>query len=252
MSVRAEAAKRLVARLGSGQTFTRRLPADLGGCRFPAALDGGTKFLRLNAHRFDPPLTRFAQRYVQPGSTVWDIGANVGLFTFVAAGLAGRDGRVLAVEADTWLVGNLRRAAARNPDAAQVTVLPAAASAGFGFAEFVVSRAARATSHLASAGGSGATGGVRERQLVPTVPLDALLPLGRPDVLKIDIEGGEVDALAGASQVLAGRPVLLMEVYEQASETVHDLLEPYGYRYLDPADHLRVERPTFNVIAVPV
>jgi FkbM family methyltransferase len=241
--------KRLAATAGHGRSVPRRLPKDLGGLRFPASLEGGSKFLKLNAHNFDPVLTDFAVAYVKPGHVVWDIGANVGLFTFVAAGLAGRDGHVVAVEADTWLAGRLRRAADWNRERARVDVLPVAVSAEPGVGEFIIARSTRATNYLAVAGGSTMTAGVREIQYVPTLPLDTLLgtfPI--PDIIKIDVEGAERQVLAGARGVLDSRPTLLLEAFPDHDNDLHELLAPYGYQYKDATTHRPVDRPTFNVI----
>jgi len=197
-------------------------------------------------------LTRFAASTVKTGHVVWDVGANVGLFTFSAAGLAGPDGTVVAVEADTWLAGNLRRAAYWNPGAASIVVVPAAVADEMGLNEFVVAKNNRAVNYLSNAHGSDVTGGVRERQIVPTLTLDCLaktLPL--PDVLKIDVEGAEVLVLAGAKTVLDARPTILIETGERTKMLVHAALSEYGYRYLDAATLQPCAVPVFNTIAVP-
>ena len=242
--------KRLAAGAGRGHSVLRRLPDDLGGCRFPASLEGGAKFLKWDLHTVDPTLTQFARRYVTPGARVWDIGANVGLFTFMASGMAGPTGSVLAVEADTWLAGNLRRAALANSGGAPVSVLPAALGRQNGVAEFAIGRNSRATNYLVEAGGSCVAGGIRERQFVPTLTLDGLLEtFPPPSVLKIDVEGAELDVLSQASNVLAARPVVLVEVFEQIRDAVHSVLEPHGYRYLDATSYQPVDLPRFNTVA---
>jgi len=231
--------------------FPRRLPAELGGCRFPASLEGGAKFLRLQPHRFDPVLTQFAASTVTVGAVVWDIGANVGLFTFAAAGLAGPTGRVVAVEPDIWLVANLRRAASWNPSAAKVYVVPVAIADRIGISEFTVAQNNRAVSFLTAAIGSPVAGGVRERQLVPTLTLDSLaetLPL--PDVLKIDVEGAEDLVLAGADRVLEHRPKLLIETSDRTSPAIHRVLSAHGYGYVDASTGRPCALPVFNTLAV--
>jgi FkbM family methyltransferase len=230
--------------------FPRRLPDDLGGCRFPASLEGGSKFLRLRSQHFDPVLTDFAKSAITEGSVVWDIGANVGLFTFVAAGLAGPTGTVVAVEADTWLVGNLRQAARWNSSAAKIIVIPVAIGDATGLGEFLVAKSARAVSYLAPALGTSLTGGIRERQTVPVLTLDCLAQtLAQPDVLKIDVEGAEALALAGAHHVLEGKPTIFIEAVERTSPLVHNLLAPHGYRYRDASTGLACAVPVFNTIA---
>ena len=244
--------QQLVMRAGRSRMFPRRLPPALGGCRFPASLEGGTKFLRRRPERFDPVLTAFARSAVTEGSVVWDIGANVGLFTFAAAGLAGPTGTVVAVEADTWLAGNLRRAARWNPGAATIVVVPAAISATVGLSELLVANSARAVSHLDAAHGTNLTGGTRERHTVPTLTLDCLaesLPL--PDVLKIDVEGAEALVLAGGRHVLEARPTIFVETTEHTSPLVHSVLASHGYRYVDGSTGLQCDLPVFNTIARP-
>lgn len=50
-----------------------------------------------------------------------------------------------------------------------------------------------------------------------------------PDVLKIDVEGSEIDVLAGARQTLnEHRPVVICELHETNRE-VYDLLSTLGY-----------------------
>jgi predicted RNA methylase len=90
--------------------------------------------------RVDPALMRLAAETVRQGDTVWDIGANLGLFSFAAAVAAGPSGRVLAVEPDTALAGLLRRSAAVNHGHAPVDVLPAAASDQEAVARFHIAR----------------------------------------------------------------------------------------------------------------
>lgn len=195
-------------------------------------------------------LLEFARRHVRAGMSVWDIGANVGLFTFAAAGLAGTSGFVLAVEADIWLCSNLRRASGWNACGGSLIVLPAAVADRSGVAQFHVARANRAANYLASAGGSSVTAGVREVQHVTTVTLDGLadqFPL--PSVLKIDVEGAEAAVLAGASRVLQRRPDLLLEVRPGNEDDVARHLEPHGYRYVDAETGKPSGHPTFNTLA---
>jgi FkbM family methyltransferase len=174
------------------------------------------------------------------------VGANVGFFTFMAAGLGAY---VLAVEADIWLATNLRRAAAKQR--LRVDVLSAAVAETWAVSEFIIASSNRAANYLIDAGGSTVTGGVRERQLVPTVSLDALLDrTGVPDLVKIDIEGGELAALRGASKLLDERPTMLLEVYERHSLDVGQILRRHGYRLIDADSGLPVESPALNTIAV--
>jgi FkbM family methyltransferase len=196
-----------------------------------------------------------AAELIRPGDTVWDIGANVGLFTFAAAAAAGPAGQVLAVEPDVQLVSLLRRSAAANRAVAPVSVLGTAVADEVGIGRFHVARRNRSTSYLDGFGTSQA-GGSREVQIVPTVTLDWLaqrFPL--PAVIKIDVEEAEVLALRGAGQVLRHGVTVICEVASANAAAVGDLLRPHGYQLydgdLEPARRTPVQAAPPSTLAVP-
>jgi len=233
----------------------RRLPAPFAAVRIYVSSEGGLRYLRPHMDQVDPVLLRLVSETVSPGDTVWDIGANVGLFSFAAAVAAGPGGRVLSVEPDTVLVQLLRRSAAAGVHHAPVDVLPAAVAADCGVARFCIARRNRSTSHLAGYGTS-ETGGVRATQLVPTVSLDWLLDrFPAPDVVKIDVEGAEAQVLQGGTAVLhAHHPRLICEVGQARAAEVRDLLVKSGYILYD-GDQPAGRRPPvreapFNTLAL--
>ena len=57
----------------------------------------------------EPDVVRFFEQTIQPGDTVFDLGANVGYFTLIAAALTGPDGRVVAYEPIPANAAALRR-----------------------------------------------------------------------------------------------------------------------------------------------
>jgi FkbM family methyltransferase len=211
----------------------RRLPAPFGTARIYVSSEGGLRYLRRGMARVDPALLRLAAETVWRGDTVWDIGANLGLFSFAAAVAAGPSGRVLAVEPDTVMAGLLRRSAAANRGHAPVEVLPAAASDQQSVARFHVARRSRSTNYLDGFGTS-QTGGVRSTHLVPAVTLDWLASgLGFPDVIKIDVEQAEAAVLAGASRVLERAATVICEVAACNAAAVRDVLTAHGYTLYD-------------------
>jgi FkbM family methyltransferase len=145
----------------------RRLPPPFGQARIYVSSEGGLRYLARTMAGVDPALLRLAAEVIRPGDVVWDIGANMGLFTFAAAVAAGPGGHVLAVEPDTDVARLLRRSAggdgdrAANAGRAPVEVLPAAVSDDLSVARFHVARRNRATSHLAGFGTAMAGGSAR-------------------------------------------------------------------------------------------
>jgi FkbM family methyltransferase len=231
------------------------MPPPFSGARIYVSTEGGLRYLARPMAETDPALLRLAAEFVRPGSTVWDIGANVGLFSFASAVAAGAGGRVLAVEPDPVMAGLLRRSAAANSGHAPVEVLPAAISDELSVARFHVARRNRATDHL-DGFGSGQGGGVRSTQLVLTVTLDWLAArFPAPDVIKIDVEKAELAVLVGGSRVLAQSPTIICEVAGQNTAAVWDLLNAHGYAILDgdllPAQRTPLAAAPFNTLAIP-
>jgi FkbM family methyltransferase len=234
----------------------RRLPPPFGSARIYVSSEGGLRYLARPMAGVDPALLRLAAEVVRPGDTVWDIGANLGLFSFAAAAIAGPEGRVLALEADTDLVGLLRRSADGDGAGrhAPVEILPAAVYDEVSVARFHIARRNRATSHLAGFGHVMA-GDVRATRLVPTVTLDWLAErFPAPDVLKVDVEGAELAVLRGGATVLGGSPSLICEVAGQQAGAVSAILAGHGYELYNgdeaPGERVPVQAAPFNTLAV--
>jgi FkbM family methyltransferase len=149
-------------------------------------------------------------RLVQPGQVVFDLGANVGFYTLLAARLVGRTGRVIAFEPASRNIRYLKRHLDLNA-CTNVTVVEAAVGDTAGIAVFQPG-ASHAEGHLVTDAGVSA-----DSYRVPVVTLDDLvasreLPL--PHILKIDVEGAEYAALVGATDVLRrARPEILLSTH---------------------------------------
>jgi FkbM family methyltransferase len=248
----------LLERVSRRVILRRRLPSAFGGGTIHVSPGAALNYWRFDLGKVDPMLLRLASELVRPGDIVWDIGANVGLFSFAAAALAGKEGGVLAVEADTWLVALLRKSAGgTSGGSASVEVLPAAASDSLGVSNFQIARRGRASNFLESAPGSNQAGGVREIQLVPTITLDWLLErFPPPRVVKIDVEGAEERVLRGASKLLAEvRPAITCEIFKENRSDVDALLKGAGYTLYDaeapPERREALETSATNTVAIP-
>jgi FkbM family methyltransferase len=249
--------REVLERASRNIVFKRRLPARVGGQYIYVSPDSALKFWKWNLEYTDSALFDWAAEFVKPGDVVWDIGANVGLFAFAAASLAGRTGTVLAIEPDPNLAEMLRRSASDQPsEFASVTVLPVAVSDQLDVAEFNIAARGRSANHLANVAGSSQTGGVRETIRTITVTLDWLMErFPAPRVLKIDVEGSEERLLRGASKVLSvAHPLVLCEVYSCNARKVQQLFSPLSYTLFDlevaPSARKPIDSPSFNTLAI--
>ena len=165
---------------------------------------------------------------------IWDIGANVGLFSFAAAARAGSLGKVLAIEPDPWLAMLLRRSAMTHvANAAPVEVFSVAAGDSVGTAEFHIARRGR-SSNFVSGFGVTQSGGSRNSFPVMTVTLDWLAERwDKPSVIKIDVEGMDHLVLRGAGNMLAAKPTLIMEVTQSNAAEIIRTLGTRGYKLFD-------------------
>lgn len=249
--------RRWAERVTRQSSFCRRLPSEFGKAPIYVSPGAGLRYLFRPMAQIDKPLFSLASRFVQPGDTVWDVGANVGLFSFSAAHRAGPSGQVIAFEPDAWLLQLLRRSASLQPQhSAPVQIVPAAVASACDLRHFNIARRSRATNFL-SGYGSTQTGGVSERHTVVALSLDWLAPrLPRPDVVKIDVEGAELEVLQGALELLNDvRPLLLCEVCGERSAEVTALLRAYGYRLYDGESTVdapcEVDAAPWSTIAIP-
>jgi FkbM family methyltransferase len=168
-----------------------------------------------------------AQR-LQPGMVFYDLGANIGLFTLLAARLVDAKGKVISFEPDAEIAARLRRNIRRN-EFANVTVIEAGVWSKSGYVNFV---AADSSSPDRGVGRFVAEEDIATGTPTQCVALDDLLGnLPPPDAIKCDVEGAEVEALRGAEKLLqTRRPWILCEMHSKANErAVREHLVRLGY-----------------------
>lgn len=183
---------------------------------------------------YERRMRRAFEQRVAPGSVVFDLGAHAGFYTLLASVLVGPRGKVFAFEPLPDNLLFLRRHLELN-GVDNVTVLQRAVSDGSGTAPF-----RRAASR--SMGRIEEHGSLR----VQTVSLDELVAGGEvppPDFIKIDIEGAEAVALAGARATLQrSHPTIFLATHgAERQRACRRLLEGIGYG-IEPIDATDVER----------
>lgn len=141
---------------------------------------------------------------VRPGDVFVDVGAHIGLHTITGSRASGPSGRVISLEphpvTSRWLRENVQL-----NDLENVTVHAAAAGVANG-------RAAFSDRPLEDRNALEHDGSL----LVEVVRLDDLLgDVDRVRLLKIDVEGSELDVLAGATAVLQRTDAVLVEAWSE-------------------------------------
>jgi FkbM family methyltransferase len=249
--------RRFTERLTRDWTIRRQLPQDFGSAPILVTSSAGLRYLARSMNDVDPVLMNLVKEFVRPGSVVWDIGANVGLFTFAAASLAGPEGQVMALEPDAWLVQLLRRSAKLQPaESAPVKIVPAAVASRLALRTLCLAERSRAANYLAEFG-TIQTGGAREEQTIVALTLDWMLDFApAPSLIKIDVEGAEIEVLRGSSQVFeACRPIVLCEVIPDTASEVAEFFSSRGYQIFDgelePVKRQPLDLAPWSTLAIP-
>jgi FkbM family methyltransferase len=215
------------------------------GIRFDLNLAQGIDFsIYLRGH-FEPATARALAREIKPGSTVLDIGANIGAHTLHMARLVGDHGRVFAFEPTDYAFAKLTRNIELNPSLAP-RIKPAqfflAPADGERPPEAIYSawplKVDGEDIHERHRGSLKSASGASQRAL------DSFLSeAGNPTIalIKLDVDGFECDVLAGAGEMMRrDRPTFVMElapyIMEERGIPMERLLsyfKPHGYSFFD-------------------
>ena len=162
---------------------------------------------------YEQHVTALIRRELVPGAVFLDLGANVGYYTMLSASIVGPSGWVVAIEPSP-----------RNVRA----VLAGAAANGFTCVDVRMVAAASSWRPLSfgTAGTNGMTGAMGDPVTTSTIvqgaPMSSVLADCRPvDLVKIDVEGAEFDALQGYLELLTrDRPSIVAEFGPPGLEAV--------------------------------
>jgi len=209
-----------------------------------------------------PSLAPVLEAALAPGSCFYDVGANIGIYSLWAARLVGDGGEVHAFEPVPSTRSLLSRFVAQNVGklTAPVTVVPSAVGASAGQSYIDVRPAESALAHITS-GDTAAAVRVDATTLDDYFAGQSVAGHRPPDLVKIDVEGYELEVLKGGRRLWASQPMIVLEVIPahlarngsssadlyrllgEAGYEVHDLT-PRGLRPSTPSGH------TANVLAL--
>lgn len=165
------------------------------------------------------------------GKVFFDIGANVGYYTILASRRVGRAGVVVAFEPVLRNLVFLQQHVDLN-NAGNVKILPFALSEKSSIASFSLGQNS-AVGHLSEPNGAN-NGQTNDLVYVPTVSLDEIsvkLNLA-PDVMKIDVEGAEMEVFRGGRQTLEKvKPTIFLSTHSPELRTeCLNFLGEIGYK----------------------
>lgn len=167
------------------------------------------------------------RKFLSPGTTFIDVGANIGIMSMFGARCVGSAGRVYSFEPDSVNFGRLVWARDAN-HLPNVIPLPLALGSSVGTAPL----------HRSPDADGGLTSlkelqGFKEGERVPIATLDdlfAAVPLERLSLIKIDVEGFEFDVVKGGLRLIEReRPALIIEMVNESAVQAGQLLVEIGY-----------------------
>jgi FkbM family methyltransferase len=193
-----------------------------GGARLALQVHQAIEGTAFVSRRYDSETVSFIVGHLPDRGVFFDVGANVGMITFMVQ-MQRNTARIIAFEASPANVQQWIRNRALNAPA-DATIVQAAVADRVGTARFLVE------AHESTFGRLSDEGNIE----VPMTSLDAYCSgqdIEKVHVLKMDIEGGEAAALAGAQGLLGAGAidVIVAEAHLDRAQELDGLLRPHGY-----------------------
>ncbi|MCC6004377.1 MAG: FkbM family methyltransferase [Thermofilum sp.] len=180
------------------------------------AVRGGTDDLYNLLPGREGDVEEFIKSHLANGHVFVDVGANVGFYSLIASKLVGSTGRVYAIEAVPSTIAVLRANVKLN-DCRNVVVHEVAAWSTRGKLKLSVPLSLYGLASVARNG---------LNFTVEAFTLDDLLHNeNRIDLIKIDVEGAELEVLKGAQKVLRKTRYIVLELSHNVSEILRILQE---------------------------
>jgi FkbM family methyltransferase len=226
-----------------GLTLTRVAAGELAGMSL---------YLNLQTEKdywlgtYEPELQAAARHFVKSDMVVYDVGANIGYISLLFADCVGPQGQVFSFEALPANQVRLEQNVAANHLSERVVCVAAAVTDQQSTVRFLVHES---TSMGKVDGSPGRQEEYQHSIEVPGIALDDFIfeeEHPAPQLIKMDIEGGEVMAVRGMQRLLREiQPVLLIELHgPEAARAVGSSLLDAGYL-------LRDMKPGFPILANP-
>ncbi len=168
------------------------------------AEDGGVAHQLIMYHAYEPFESKLVKEHLKPGLTVYNIGANLGYYSILASECVGPQGKVYAFEPAPENFELLQRTVAENR-ISNIELIQAAVGAAVGSAVLSISSTNSGDHQLQNIAS-------REHVVVNVLSIDSFISEGhrKPDAIIMDVQGSELDALRGGTELLASKHPLVI------------------------------------------
>jgi len=200
---------------------------------------------------WEPKTTHYLCDSLAPGQVFLDVGANAGYFSLLASRRVGEAGKVFAIEPNPVMVNQLRQNVQRSR-LTNIAIVEAACSDSVDVRDLYVGNPYNTGNSSLSRDNLAWAKSVK----VTCTTVDLLVEkygLDRLDLVKVDVEGAELQVLRGMSTTLKRlRPRIIVELVPSLLEgfsttiaAINDYLAAFQYRTLSLEEHS-------NYLCVPV
>ena len=193
---------------------------------------------RAKSCKKEPWTVAWIEESMSGGGVLYDVGANVGTFSLVAAKVCGRRGTVVSFEPGFASYSHLCGNVVLNRCEAIIIPVPLAVAGtnGLGSFRYLSLDPGQSRHDFKPDAWDANEADTPKRYVQPvlSMTLDAAIStfsLPAPNYLKVDVDGGEIDVLQGATQTLANPTLrsILIEIDESQTDTVMRILEGSGF-----------------------
>jgi FkbM family methyltransferase len=226
-----------LASLGSSDATVVQLDYPRDNVRLLATSSMERKW-RARSCKKEPWTVAWIEESMSEGGVLYDVGANVGAFSLVAAKVSGRRGTVVAFEPGFASYAHLCANIVLNRCEPIIVPVPLALgdTSGLGRFRYLTLDPGQSRHDFRQNAWVADEAAATKRYLQPVLamPLDSVIrtfSLPQPHHLKVDVDGGEIDVLNGAAETLRNQTLrsILIEIDDSQSETVVALLRGSGF-----------------------
>lgn len=226
---------------------------DYSGSKIFTDLSSSGELVRLHACRKEPETVKWIETHLKPGEVFYDIGANIGAYSFVACKVSGGKSTIYALEPSFSTFAALCRNIALNQFDGIIPLQIALGSetklVPFHYSSLTPGGSLHSLGNLVPFAVA-AQNFVFQHQVL-SWRLDDLIrdfKLKPPAHIKIDVDGGELEVLEGAFRTLRDAKIrsVLVEIGPEEPENLIRLLVDAGLRLA--SKHPRKKAGVYNYI----